>query len=136
MPVFPYEVCFGLFKHLEEANSLSAYLLFLPFIQNIINLGFANLKMNLEIISLLTHIKSLPKFRGLDSETKVQQLLMILVSKNSISLDYLHSTHAIFNILMALENQHHKALWGKTLAVTVQISLLHLNEVAEDASKK
>lgn len=92
--------------------------------------------MNLEIISLLTHIKSLPKFRGLDSETKVQQLLMILVSKNSISLDYLHSTHAIFNILMALENQHHKALWGKTLAVTVQISLLHLNEVAEDASKK
>lgn len=100
--MFPYEVCFGLFKHLEEANSISACLLFLPFVQNVINLGFANFKMNQEIITLLTHIKSLPKFKGFEVEVKVQQLLMIFVSKNSISLDDLASTHAIINILMSL----------------------------------
>lgn len=42
LPVFPYEVCFGLFRHLTEATSLTTCLLFIPFIQNIINLGFAN----------------------------------------------------------------------------------------------
>lgn len=135
LPVFPYEVCFGLFKHLEEANSLSACLLFLPFLHNIVNLGFANFKMNSEIISLLLHVKSLPKFRGFEAEVKVQQLLLIFVSKNSISLDYPHSTHAILNVLMALDNQHHKTIWNKSLAIIVQISLLHLNELADSQQK-
>jgi len=52
---------------------------------------------------------------------------MLLVSKNAISLNQLPSTHAIFNILMALSNQQHKMLWNKTLAIAVQISMLHLN---------
>lgn len=52
---------------------------------------------------------------------------MLLVSKNTVSLDRLPATHAIFNILMALENEHHKVLWNKTLAIAVQISILHLN---------
>lgn len=46
IPVFPYEVCFGLFRHLTETASLSSSLSFLPFLQNLINLGFANFEMS------------------------------------------------------------------------------------------
>lgn len=102
LPVFPYEVCFGLFRQLPEANSLSASLAFFPFLQNIINLGFANEEMTREIITLLTHIKALPKFHGFENETRLQQILLLLVSKNTISLSNLPYTHSIINILMAL----------------------------------
>ena len=61
---------------------------------------------------------------------------MLLVSKNAISLHQLPNTHAIFNILMALSNQQSKVLWNKTLAIVVQISMLHLNELVDEGSKK
>lgn len=46
IPVFPYEVCFGLFRQISDAASLTASLAFFPFLQNIINLGFANAEMS------------------------------------------------------------------------------------------
>ena len=56
---------------------------------------------------------------------------MLLVSKNSVNLNQIDSTFAIYNILMSLSNQSQKNLWNKTLSICVQITLLHLNEVAE-----
>ena len=102
-------------------------MLFLPFVQNIINFGLANENMNREIIALMTHIKSLPKFKGIEHEAKVQNVLVLLINKSAIGLRDITSTHAIFNILMSLSNQTQKALWNKTLNMGVQISLLHLN---------
>lgn len=61
---------------------------------------------------------------------------MVLVSKNSISLEKIASTHAILNILMALGNQHSKILWNKSLLIAVQVSLLHLNELTDEPTKK
>ena len=114
-------------RHLPETNSLSSCMLFVPFIQNVINLGFATEEMNKEILTLLMHLKSLPKFKGLEHEVKIQNLLMLLVSKNAISLNSIDSTFAIFNVLMALSNQNQKMLWNKTLSIAVQMSLLLLN---------
>lgn len=42
LPIFPYEVCFGLFRQIPETSSVTACLIFFPFLQNVINLGFAN----------------------------------------------------------------------------------------------
>jgi hypothetical protein len=65
LPIFPYEVCFGLFRQIPETSSVSACLIFFPFLQNTINLGFSNEEMTREIITLLTHVKSMPKFHNL-----------------------------------------------------------------------
>lgn len=46
IPVFPYEVCFGLFRQIKDTGSLSSSMAFLPFIHNIINLGFSNTDMS------------------------------------------------------------------------------------------
>ena len=64
IPVFPYEVCFGLFRQIIETASLTASLAFFPFFQNIINLGFANAEMSREILTLLQVTKSIPKFQN------------------------------------------------------------------------
>jgi hypothetical protein len=37
---------------------------------------------------------------------------------------------------MALDNQHSKILWNKTLSIVVQVSLLHLNQLADDPNEK
>jgi hypothetical protein len=134
LPVFPYEVIFGLLRQLPEANSLSASLLFFPFIQNVVNLGFNNEKMNREIVTFLGHVKSLPRFRGLEHETKMQQMLVLLVSRNSITLNQLPSTLAILNILMALSNTAHKSIWSKSLTIATHLSILHLQELDLDGS--
>jgi hypothetical protein len=78
----------------------------------------------------------LPKFQGFELESKIQQTVLLLVSKHAITLFNLGCTHAILNILMALDNPHSKVLWNKTLSIVVQISLLHLNQVADDPSPK
>lgn len=62
--------------------------------------------------------------------------MLLLVSKHAITLFNLGCTHSILNILMALDNQHSKTLWNKTLSIAVQISLLHLNQVGDDPSTK
>jgi hypothetical protein len=62
--------------------------------------------------------------------------VLLLVSKNVITLFNLKSTHTILNILMALDNQHSKSLWNKTLSIAVQVSLLHLNQLADDPNSK
>jgi hypothetical protein len=77
-------------------------MLFLPFLQNIINLGFSNTEMSREILNLLTHIKSIPKFACLENEMKIQQVLAILVSKNCIRLNNMGFTHSLFNIVLGL----------------------------------
>jgi hypothetical protein len=111
-----------------DSGSLTSGLLFLPLLQNIINMGFANADMTREIVSLLAHIRALPKFRSsADNEIKLQQILLLLVSKNSLSLKTLQCAHSILNILMALDNSRNRNLWTKTLAIITQISLLFMN---------
>lgn len=102
IPVFPYEVCFGLFRHVAETGSVSSSMSFLSFLQSIINLGFSNAEMSREILTLLMHTKSIPKFASLENETKMQQVLAILVSKSCIDLQNLSFTHSLFNCVLSL----------------------------------
>lgn len=64
IPVFPYEVCFGLFRHVIDSNSSSNCLAMLPFFQAVINLGFANEPMMEEILLFLVRTRGMPKFTG------------------------------------------------------------------------
>ena len=132
LPVFPYEVCFGLFRQLTETASASAALAFFPLLQQVINMGFATQEMAREMITLLTHVKGLPKFRGVENEAKCQQVLMMLASKHVLSLDNVPYAHSIVNILMALDNAKHKLLWNKTQGILLQIALLYLNQVQDN----
>jgi hypothetical protein len=58
--------------------------------------------MSREILSLLSYIKSLPKFASYENEIKIQQILAILVSKNCIGLNNMNFTHNLFNIVLGL----------------------------------
>lgn len=74
----------------------------------------------------------MPKFHNYENEVKLQQILLLLVSKNSISLGNIAYTHSIINILLSLENQRYKVVWGKTLSIISQITLLYLNELNDE----
>ena len=87
------------------------------------------------MITLLTHVKGLPKFKGIENEGRCQQVLMMLVSKNTLSLENLPYAYSIVNILLSLENAKHKALWSKTQAILFQISLLYLNQTQDQSEK-
>lgn len=134
IPVFPYEVCFGLFKQIADTASLTASLAFFPLLQNIINLGFANAEMSREILTLLQHTKSIPKFQSLDNETKLQNILAMLVSKNCIQLNQMGFTHSLFNLIFSLENSRYRTLWIKSSTILYQATLLLSNQLRDEHS--
>ena len=84
---------------------------------------------------MLTHIKSLPKFNGFENELKVQHILLLLVSKNTINLGNISFTHSIINIMLSLDNNRYKKIWAKSYAVITQIILLYINELNDDPNK-
>lgn len=83
----------------------------------------------------MTHIKSLPKFNGFENELKVQHILLLLVSKNTINLGNISFTHSIINIMLSLDNNRYKKIWAKSYAVITQIILLYINELNDDPNK-
>jgi hypothetical protein len=127
IPVFPYEVCFGLFRQVAETGSLSCSMAFLPFLQTIINLGFSNAEMSREILNLLIHTRSIPRFEGLENEVRVQEILAILVSKNCIELKNMAFTLSFFNAVLSLHNSKSRELWLKSATILYQALVLLLN---------
>jgi hypothetical protein len=58
--------------------------------------------MSREIINLLSHIKSIPKFTSQENCSKLQTIIMLLVGKHAVNLKNLNYTHSIINILFSL----------------------------------
>ncbi len=121
-----------MFRHIAETGSLTSSMVFFPFLQNVINLGFSNAEMSREILTLLTHTKYIPKFACLENETKMQQILAILVSKNCIDLNNLAFTHSLFNIVLSLDNTKYKQIWLKSSTILHQTLLLLVNDFKDN----
>ena len=135
IPVFPYEVCFGLFRQVSETASLTSSLAVFPFLQNIINLGFANSEMSREILTHPQATKSIPKFQTLDNETKLQAILALLVSKNSISLNQMRFAHSLYNLVLSLDNSKYRSLWMKSCTILYQTTVLLANQIRDEPSQ-
>ena len=88
--------------------------------------------MSREILTLLTNITSIPKFQSLENELKLQQILILLLSKSTISLDKISFAHSLINVLMSLENTKYRILWLKTTSALVQIMLLITNDIRDE----
>lgn len=92
--------------------------------------------MSREILTLLMHTKSIPKFASLENETKMQQILAILVSRNCIDLKSLNFTHSLFNIVLSLENTKYKSLWLKSSTILYQTLQLLVNDLRDNPSEE
>ena len=57
---------------------------------------------------------------------------MMLISKNTISLQRPNFTHSLINVLFSLDNTRNKSLWLKTLQATCQIVGLCVNSLQDE----
>jgi hypothetical protein len=129
--VFPYEVCFGLFRHVTESNSSSNSLAMLPFFQAVINLGFANEPMMEEILQFLGRTRGIPKFMSPEVQLRIQQLLILLISRTSVRFDNLTFVHRLINMLFSLDNAHNLFIRKNSVSSLLQIVILLINEAKD-----
>ena len=80
----------------------------------------------------MTQLKSLPKFSGHENEIKLQQLLMLLISKNNIQLGKMNFAHSIINLVFSLENSKNRTIWLKTHSALAQIIGLCINDLQDN----
>jgi hypothetical protein len=103
----------------------------LPFFQSIINLGFANKPMMEEMLVFLSKTRTIPKFNNPEIQLRIQQLLILLISKTSIRFDNLPFVHRLINMLYGLENNRNIFIRKNSLSSLLQIVILLINEAKD-----
>lgn len=125
--MFPYEVCSSLLRIFGDSGSSSSCVSIFPFVQTIINLGFGNLKLMDEMLNLMLKMKSMQHFSSQEFQMKLQQLVLLMISKQWISFANMEFVNKLFNMILVLENNKNSLLKKNSIASIIQILVLLMN---------
>ena len=95
--------------------------------QTIINLGFGNARLTDEMLDLMLRMKNMSHFSSQEFQMKLQQLVLLMISKQWISFKNLEFVYKLFNMVLALENFKNPLLKKNSIASVIQILVLLMN---------
>jgi hypothetical protein len=76
-------------------------------------------------------MKTMQHFSSQEFQMKMQQLVLLMISKQWISFKNMEFVNKLFNMVLALENHKNPLLKKNSIASIIQILVLLINETRE-----